>query len=274
VVKAGCIGTLPLLEFLLDERADREDIDVRTAGSGAKLGPEQCREAAGWVIQQKPDLVILIGPAQQAPGPTEARRMLAEAGIPTVVISDGPTAKMAKELEEAGLGYIVVPADSMIGARRELLDPTEMALYNSDVIRVLAATGVLRAVLRELDAVIQALKRGERPRLPRVVVDKEVAVEAAGFRNPYARAKAMAAHEAARHVAELDTEGCFKVQEWTRYVPLTAAGHELMRAAARLADEAREIEKSGDTVLREPHFKDGSPGTKRALMEKPKKAEG
>ncbi|MDH5795184.1 MAG: methylenetetrahydromethanopterin dehydrogenase, partial [Candidatus Bathyarchaeota archaeon] len=32
VLKVGCIGTLPLLEFLLDERADRMDIDVRVLG--------------------------------------------------------------------------------------------------------------------------------------------------------------------------------------------------------------------------------------------------
>ena len=271
-VKAGCIGTLPLIEFLLDERAERTDIDVRVAGSGAKLGPNQCREITDRMIQQKPDLVILIGPAQQTQGPTEARKMLAEAGLPTVVISDGPTRKIVRELEEAGLGYIIVSADSMIGARREFLDPTEMALYNSDIIRVLAATGVFNVVVREIDEVIRSLKKGEKPQLPRIIVDKERAVEAAGFKNPYAKAKAMAAHEISRYVADLNVEGCFKVSEWTKYVPITAAGHEMMRTAAKLADEAREIEKSGDSVLRKPHFKDGSLGEKKALIEKPKKA--
>ncbi len=271
VVKAGCIGTLSLLEFLLDERAERTDIDVRVAGSGAKLGPEQCREAASCMIKQKPNLVLLIGPAQQTQGPTEARGMLIEAGISTIVISDGPTKRIARELEEAGLGYIIILADSMIGARREFLDPIEMALYNSDVLRVLAATGVFNIVVREIDEVIQSSKKGEKPQLPRIIVDKEKAVEAAGFKNPYAKAKAMAAHEISRHVAELNVEGCFKVSEWTKYVPLTAAGHEMMRVAAKLADEAREIEKSGDSVIRKPHFKDGSLGEKRALIEKPRK---
>jgi methylenetetrahydromethanopterin dehydrogenase len=270
VVKVGCIGTLPLIEFLLDERAERTDIDVRVAGSGAKLGPEQCREATSWMIKQKPDLVLLIGPAQQTRGPTEARGMLTEAGIPTIVISDGPTKGIAKELEEASLGYIIILADSMIGARREFLDPLEMALYNSDILKVLAATGVLNVVVREIDDVIQSLKREEKPNLPRIIVDKEKALEAAGFKNPYAKAKAMAAHEISRHVAELNVEACFKVEEWTKYVPLTAAGHEMMRTAAKLADEAREIEKSGDSVLRKPHHKDGSIGEKRALIEKPK----
>ncbi len=272
VVKAGCIGTLPLMEFLLDERAERTDIDVKVAGSGAKLGPKQCREAANSIIKQEPDLALLIGPAQQAPGPAEARRLLTEAHVPTIVISDSPTKKIAKELEAAGFGYAIITADSMIGARREFLDPTEMALYNSDVILVLAATGVFNLLINELETVIQALKNGKKPSLPHVIVDEEKAVEAAGFKNPYARAKAVAAYEIASHVAALNTKACFKTEEWTEYVPLTAAGHEMMRTAAKLADEARELEKSGDAVLRKPHSKDGSLGEKRALMEKPKKS--
>ena len=28
ILKLGCIGSLPLLEFLLDERADRKDVDI------------------------------------------------------------------------------------------------------------------------------------------------------------------------------------------------------------------------------------------------------
>jgi len=273
VVKAGCVGTLPLLEFLLDERAERTDIDVRVVGSGAKLGPEQCREITGWMIQHKPDFAILIGPAQPTIGPTEARKMLAGAGIPTIVISDGPTKRMVKELEMAGLGYIIVEADSMIGARREFLDPAEMALYNADVLKVLAATGALNLIVKELEEVIQSLKKGQKPQLPRLIIDKDRAVEAGGFKNPYARAKAAAAHEMARHVAEVNVEACFKVQEWQKYLALTATGHEMMRTAARLADEAREIEKAEDSVLRKPHFDDGTLGEKRVLVEKPKRPE-
>ncbi|KYH39454.1 MAG: methylenetetrahydromethanopterin dehydrogenase [Candidatus Bathyarchaeota archaeon B26-2] len=269
IVKVGCIGVLPLIEVLLDERADRSDIDVRVVGSGAKLGLEQCREVTDLMVRQKPDLVILIGPAQAAPGPTEARRLLAEAGIPTIMISDSPAKKLAKNMEKEGLGYIIVEADSMIGARREFLDPTEMALYNSDVIRVLAATGALSLIVREIDKVIDSLKRGEEPVLPRLTIDKGLI--ASNFKNPYAGAKAVAAYEIARNVAKLNTEACFKVQEWTVYTQLAASGHEMMRTAAELADEARELEKSNDSVLREPHFKDGTLGEKRALIEKPKK---
>ena len=35
VLKLGCIGAAPLLDLLLDERADREDLDVRGFTSGA-----------------------------------------------------------------------------------------------------------------------------------------------------------------------------------------------------------------------------------------------
>lgn len=272
VVKAGCIGTVPLFEFLLDERAERSDIDVRVIGSGAKLGPKQCREVTSWIIQEKPNLIIFIGPAQQTKGPTEARRMLVDAGIPTVVVSDGPTRRITKDLEEAGLGYIIINADSMIGARREFLDPIEMALYNADVIKVLAITGVLNVIVREIDEIIQSLKNGEKPKLPRIIVDKEKAVEAANFKNSYAKAKAIAAHEISRHVAELNMEACFKVVKRINYVPLTAAGHEMMRIAAKLADEVRETEKSNDSILRKPHYDNGSSGIKRSLIEKPIKA--
>jgi len=178
---------------------------------------------------------------------------------------------MAKELEAADLGYIIVEADSMIGARREFLDPTEMALYNADILRVLAATGALNVIVKELEEVIQSLKKGQKPQLPRIVIDKDKAVEAAGFKNPYAKAKAAAAHEIARHVAEINVEACFKVPEWQKYIALTATGHEMMRTAARLADEAREIEKSEDSILRKPHFDDGTLGEKRTLIEKPKR---
>lgn len=271
VLKAGCIGTLPLLEFVLDERAERTDIDVRVVGSGAKLGLDQCKEITNLMAQQKPDLIIFVGPAQMSPGPREARRMLADAGIPTVVISDAPAKKVSKEIEDSGLGYIIVDADSMIGARREFLDPTEMAIYNSDVIRVLAATGTLSLIVNEIDKIIESIKRGEKLDLPHVVIDGERAIEAAGFSNPYARAKAKVAYEISREVSKINSEACFKIKDWEVYVPLVAAGHEMMRTAAKISEEARELEKSGDNVLREPHFKDGSRGKKRALIGKPQK---
>ena len=273
VLKLGCIGALPLIEFLLDERAERTDIDIRVAGSGAKLEPKQCTEATKQLLEQKPNLVILIGPAQATPGPAEARKMIAATKIPAIVISDSPAKKVAKEMEEMGFGYIVVEADSMIGARREFLDPAEMAVYNSDMIKVLAETGAFSLIVETIDKTIESIKSGKKPELPRIIIDGVKAVEAAGFSNPYAKAKALASYEMACQVSKLTTEACFKVQDPNAYVPMVAAAHEMMRAAARLADEAREIEKSNNTVLRKPHFKDGASGTKKALMEKPKKSQ-
>jgi len=271
VLKVGCIGTLPLLEIMLDERADRQDIDVRVIGSGVKLAPEQCREITEMMIKLNPDVVIFIGPAQTTPGPSEARKMLSEAGMPTIVISDAPAKRILDEMEKMGFGYIIVEADSMIGARREFLDPTEMILYNSDILRVLSVTGAFNVVVEAIDETIESIKKGESLKLPKLVIDGMKAVEAAGFSNPYAKAKALAAYEMAAQVSKLTTKACFKIQDASLYVPMVAAAHEIMRTAAKLADEAREIEKSQDKVLRKPHFKDGKIGVKRSLMEKPVK---
>jgi methylenetetrahydromethanopterin dehydrogenase len=256
-VKLGNIGSAPLLELLLDERADRNDIDVRVVGSGAKLNPEQAEETARKILDFKPNLVITVSPNAALPGPGKVREIMADAGIPLIVVSDAPGKKIKEDVEAKNQGYIIVNADSMIGARREFLDPTEMALFNADVIRVLAATGALSVIYHEIDAVIEQIKRGEKPELPRVVINKETAVDALNFRNPYAEAKALAAYDIACKVADLNVEGCFKIQEVEKYIPIIAGAHEMMRVAAKLADEARELEKTGDTVLREPHKKSG-----------------
>jgi len=272
-LKLGNIATAPLIEFLLDERAEREDIDVRVLGSGAKLGESQAEEVAKKMLEISPDLVILISPNAALPGPTKAREILATSGKPVIVVSDAPAKKAVKRMEQLGVGYIIIEADPMIGARREFLDPVEMALFNSDMIKVLGVTGVFNIVYEEIDKVIEALKKGEKPELPRVIINKEIAVEAAKFHNPYALTKAMAAYEIARQVAELSVEGCFKVKEWKRYVKIVAAAHEMARIAAKLAEEAREIEKSQDTVIRRPHHDDGAILMKRKLIEKPRRQE-
>ncbi|MBQ9160665.1 MAG: methylenetetrahydromethanopterin dehydrogenase, partial [Methanobrevibacter sp.] len=44
IIKSGNIGTSPVIDLLLDERADRPNIDVRTFGSGAKMNPEQIED--------------------------------------------------------------------------------------------------------------------------------------------------------------------------------------------------------------------------------------
>lgn len=271
ILKLGCVGTAPLIEYLLDERADRADVDVRVVSSGAKMDPDKAEEVARKLIEFKPHFAVVVSPNAALPGPTKAREILQEAGLPVVVLSDAPAKKAIQSLEAKGFGYILVEGDAMLGARREFLDPVEMACFNADIAKVLAITGVYNLIVERLDAVIAALKEGRKPQLPKIVVDKEAAVNAAGFTNPYAKAKAMAAYETARRVADLTTEGCFKVQEWERYVPLVAAAHEMMRTAAQLADQARELEKPSDTLARKPHARDGTPMSKLKLIEKPVK---
>ncbi len=267
--KIGNIGSAPMIEFLLDERADRNDIDVRIVSSGAKMGIEQAEEVANKLLEFKPDFVVVTSPNASLPGPTRLREILAEKNIPVIVVSDAPAKKIAKDLQSKGFGYIIVMADSMIGARREFLDPVEMSLFNSDLIKVLAVTGVFNIIQVELDRVIEAFKQNVKPTLPTIIITKDNAVEAAKFSNSYAKAKAMASFEIARVVADLTVEGCFIVKEWERYTAIVAAAHEMMRYAAKLADEARELEKSNDSVYRTPHSKVGVILSKRKLIEKP-----
>ena len=266
--KLGAIGTAVLAEYLLDERAER-DLEVRVVTGGAKMGEKEGEEVAKKVLEFDPELVIAISPNATLPGPTRLREILKEAKKPVIVISDSPAKKICDRLEEEGFGYIIVTADSMIGARREFLDPTEMAIYNSYIINVLSASGALRTVQHALDRCINSLKSG-KVELPRLIVDVWTAVENGEFSNPYAFAKAFAAYSIAEKVSAITTKACFAEKDMERYIPMVAAAHEMMRYAAKLADEARELEKAGDSVFRTPHARDGKVLRKKRLLEKPK----
>jgi methylenetetrahydromethanopterin dehydrogenase len=270
--KLGNIGSAPLLEFLLDERAERKDIEVRVVSSGAKMGVEHATDVGQRLSDFKPDLAVVTSPNAALPGPTKLREILVANKIPTIVVSDSPAKKAVQDIEKAGAGYLIVEADSMIGARREFLDPSEMALFNADIFKVLTVTGVFNVLWQEVDRVIQSIKQGTALALPRLVINKERAIESSGLNNPYAKTKALAAHEIARRVADLTVEGCFVVKEWERYTSLVAAAHEMMREAARLADEAREMDKAQDMILRTPHNSEGALLSKRKLLEKPGEA--
>jgi len=269
--KLGNIGSAPLLEFLLDERAERKDIAVRVVSSGVKMGADHVDDVAQTLIEFKPDLAVVTTPNATLPGPTKLRETLISSGIPTIVISDSPAKKAIQDIEKSGGGYLIVEADSMIGARREFLDPAEMALFNADLFKVLTVTGAFNVLWQEIDKVLQSLQKGEAPVLPRILVNKEKAVDSSGLNNPYGRAKAIAAYEIARRAADLTSEGCFVVKEWERYTLLVAAAHEMIREAARLADEAREMDKAEDMILRTPHNGEGAVLRKRKLLEKPSK---
>ena len=269
IIKSGNIASSPVLELLLDERADRPNIDVRIISSGAKMSPEQTEEVVPKIKDFDPDFCIFTSPNPTAPGPAKARELLSQLDVPAMIIGDTPGLKAKDEMKEQGIGYIIVKADSMIGARREFLDPTEMASFNSDLIKVLACTGAYRLIQNTIDGMIEQAEAGKEIELPQLVVSAEKAADAGDFSNPYAKAKSIAAYTMAEHVADLDLKGCFMVQDFEKFIYLVEAAHETASQAAKLATEAREIEKANDTVLRTPHMKDGSTGSKTVLTEKP-----
>jgi methylenetetrahydromethanopterin dehydrogenase len=269
IFKCGNIGTSPCLELLLDELADRRDIKVRVVTTGSKMGLADVEEALPKMFEFNPDVMVVISPNTALPGPAKARDEIANRKLPGIVITDSPGKKVKGDIEKQGLGYIIITGDPMIGARKEFLDPVEMALFNSNVTKVLAITGVFRIVYQEIDKVIYALEAGQAPTLPKLVIDASVIREQTFFNNPYAKAKAMAAYALAEKVAEINVQACFIEKESEKYVPLVAAAHEVAQAAARLAEEAREIEKYTDNLLRNPHAKDGRLKFKTNLMLQP-----
>jgi len=266
VFKCGNIGTSPIFELLLDELADRQDIKIRTVATGSKMSVEDVEEALPKVFEFNPNLLVSISPNPSISGPAKVREELSKSGVPSVVISDAPGKRVKTELEKQGLGYIIITGDPLIGARREFLDPVEMAVFNSNVIKVLAITGVYRIVHREIDKLIHAIKMGSSPALPKLIIDVNRIRDNSDFENPYAKAKALAAYELAEKIAEINIQACFIEKERDRYIPLVACAHEIAQIAAKLAEEAREIEKYSDTLVRKPHSKDGKPKIKTKLM--------
>lgn len=278
VAKFGCIGAAPLLDLILDERAARKDLEVRGFTSGAKLDPDSCNVIVDQIKDFAPDLVLIVTPNAALPGASDARETLAGAKLPTITISDGPSRKAFIGKDDDGLkvikaldgqGFIILPSDPMIGARREFLDPTEMSIFNGDIIKVLAVTGVTRYIQVAIDKVVSEIKQGNKPDMPCLVADAGDVVAQAGFSNPYAAAKAIAALTMSETVAKLTTKACFMEKEAEKYIPLAAAGHEILRAAVMLADEAREMEKSIDMVYRTPHNSAGETLQKNKLADKP-----
>lgn len=272
VAKLGNIASGVMVELLLDERADRTDMQTFMATSGTKLEVEDVDRVVKNLIAYKPDFAIVVSPNGVLPGPTGAREALKAAGIPVVVITDDVTTKKEwADLKESDFGYIIQKADSMIGARREFLDPTEMSDYNGNLIKVLTVTGAFRKMQFALDAVIDQVKAGKSGaelELPKIVMTADKAVKDE-FTNPYAYAKARAAFEIAAAVAMVNVKGCFMTKGFENYVPIVASAHEMMRAAMLLCEEAREMEKAGDAVIRMPHKNDGTIVSKTKLISKP-----
>ncbi|MEJ2242748.1 MAG: F420-dependent methylenetetrahydromethanopterin dehydrogenase, partial [Candidatus Bathyarchaeota archaeon] len=257
-----------------DELAQRKDIIVRTVTTGSKMSLEDVKEAFPKILEFNPNLLVIISPNPSVSGPAAARQMSVEKRINTIVMSDAVAKRMTEHLEKQGVGYIVVLGDPLIGARREFLDPTEMVLYNSNIMKVLAATGVFRLIHQEIDRVISILKEKLAIRLPRLVIDTETIRDYSHFMNPYAKAKAMAAYHIASKIPEINTKACFMEKDSEKFIPLVTCAHEMAQIAAKLAEEAREIEKNSDSLLRTPHSKKGEPLMKTKLMQSPEFDDG
>ncbi len=266
IFKCGNIGTSPLLELLLDELADRKDIKVRTVTTGSKMGPDDVEDALPKIFELNPDLLIVISPNTSLPGPRKVRERMSSSGLPGIVISDAPGKRAKEEIENQGLGYMIITGDPLIGARKQFLDPIEMAIFNSNISKVLAITGVYRIVHQEIDQAIYAIENGQKPDLPRLILDLKVVRDRSEFNNPYAKAKAMAAYGLAEKIADINVQACFMEKESDKYIPLVTCAHEIAQTAAKLAEEAREIEKGNDTVMRMPHSKSGKVKIKTKLM--------
>lgn len=265
-IKLGNVATSLIADLALDEIAERNDIETKTLGFGAKMTKKEA-EMSAELKSWGPQLVVMVGPNAATPGPTAARELYKD--VPTIVISDGPSKKDAREaLEAEGFGYIILPFDPLIGAKREFLDPSEMALFNSDSLKVLSVCGGVRLVQEELDKAMASIEAGD-PKLPHILGNPEKCTERMSFQNPYARAKAMAALHMAQTAASIDAIACFRLKELERIALTAAAGHEVMRAAAKLADEARELEKASDSVSRKPHARSGVLLDKTSLLQKP-----
>ncbi|MHA1732545.1 MAG: F420-dependent methylenetetrahydromethanopterin dehydrogenase [Promethearchaeota archaeon] len=268
VIKNGNLGMSLVLDLIMDERADRNDLDVVVAGSGAKLNKEQALFTAKQMLEWKPELILMVSPNAALKGLQAAREVIQPSGIPTIVFSDAPAKKGIEDFEAKGMGYFINQADAMISARRPFLDSVEMSLYNANLLKVITITGVVNLMTDLLEKCIDDIKAGQKPELPRLNVTKEKAVAAARFSNPYAQAKALAAFEIASRVSSLTGPACFVIKEREKYMPLLAAAHEMMQVAAKLAEEAREIEKANDKVIRRPHHREGKLLQKLGLMDK------
>ena len=267
ILKNGTIGSSLLLAFLMDERAEATRINVIEVTSGAKMHPpEHCVETMKKLLEFEPDLLIMSSPNAALKGPKAAREMTGS--IPTIIVSDAPAKKAIDEMKEKNMGYIIVGCDSMIGARRPFLDPTEMSIFNADLLKVLAITGALALIADELNKVIMDMLEGRTPTMPQIEINATNATEAAEFSNPYARAKAIAAYELAASVSKITGRACFVLKDKDEYMPLLAAAHEMMKTAAELCADAREIEKSNNTVIRRPHHAKQRILTKIGLFDK------
>ncbi|MFX1519874.1 MAG: F420-dependent methylenetetrahydromethanopterin dehydrogenase [Promethearchaeota archaeon] len=252
IVKAGNIATSTIIDIILDERAHREDIMIRTFGTGSKMQLEYIKEVIDTAIGINPDLLLYVGPNISSKKNIEIANTLKELNVPVVFIGDAKDKLITETLDILNMGYLILEGDPLLGAKRAVLDSTEMVLFNANILKVLAVSGTIHLLQHELDRVISGLKK-EEIHLPKIIVNSDLALEYAGIENPYAHAKAKASYEMAILVHKLNYQGCFVLKKKDEYIPCVLSAHELAENAAELAQEARNIEKINDSILRAPH---------------------
>ena len=267
-VKLGNIATSTAIDLSLDEIAERTDIEFKIVSFGPKMTKKE-GEAAAELKAWAPQLVVITSPNAATAGPTTAREQFR--GIPTIVISDGPTKKEARDaLAADGFGYIILPVDPAHRSQTRIPRPGRDGPLQ---LRCSQGLGSLRCDQAGSGRAGQGHGehyRGE-PKLPAILATPEKCAERMNFQNPYARAKAVGALYMAQTVATIDSQACFRLKELEAIALAAAAGHEVMRAAAILADQSRELEKANDSVSRKPHARSGELMTKTKLLEKPEK---
>ena len=266
VVKMGVIGSSLILDILMDERASRKDVQVRTVSSGVKMTPDVV-DIVDRALEFETDVFLLISPVAHLEGPTEARKKLLTTGKPVIVVTDDGGKKIIEFAEKENFGYIIVNLDPMIGARKQYLDPTEMVLFNGLLLTSFACIGVVARFQKILDDIIEQVKSGGLKELPRIEINPDDAVEAGNFSNPYAKAKARAAAEILKRIPTLTRRCTWKEKDPSVAAYLCAAAHELLKLASDTAQVAREIEKGNDTVVRLIHERDGRVTIKKGLLE-------
>ena len=255
-LKIGNITLTTLIDIMLDERASRADIEATVISSSTKMKPEAAERIFPLIDQVETDLMVMISPNASDKGPQAVIDKYKEK-YPLIVVSDTADKELRQKWKDEGVGYIIVPFDPMIGAKRDFLDPTEMCLFNGYIITAFSSCGVFAYITDLLDNVIEQLKTGDKPELPFRNMSSIGVVTTYPFANPYSRPKAMAALNMLQEAGKLNVNGCFIEKDRNKSLIKVNAAHEMVRQAAIIADEVRELEKSTDHVIRTPHGKEG-----------------
>lgn len=111
IVKAGNIATSTVIDILLDERAHREDIMIRTFGTGSKMNIEYIQEVIDLAICVNPDLVLYVGPNISSKKNLEIANNLKDIHLPIIFIGDAKDKKIIETLDKFNIGYIILEGD-------------------------------------------------------------------------------------------------------------------------------------------------------------------